>query len=78
MSPSAATISTSTPDMGDGTSESTLSVDTSKSGSSSATSSPTCLNHWTMVPSITVSPSCGILTSDIEPPKLSFPLHLRH
>ena len=69
MSPSAATISTRTPDMGDGTSESTLSVDTSKSGSSSATCSPTCLNHWTIVPSTTVSPSWGILTSDTEPPR---------
>ena len=78
VSPSAATISVSTPDMGDGTSESTLSVDTSKRGSSSATLSPTCLNHWTMVPSITVSPSCGILTSDINPPRLPLPLDLRH
>src|SRR5690606_8807155 len=44
-------------------SESTLSVDTSKSGSSSATVSPTALNHFVIVPSVTVSPSWGIVMS---------------
>ena len=37
---------------GEGTSESTLSVETSKSTSSSAMVSPTCLNHLVMVPSV--------------------------
>ncbi len=52
--------------MGDGTSESTLSVDTSKRGSSSATESPTALNQRVMVPSVTVSPSWGIWMSAIS------------
>ena len=67
-SPSLARISASTPATGDGTSVSTLSVDTSKSASSRATSSPTCLNHRVMVPSVTVSPSWGIMTSAISSP----------
>ncbi len=66
VSPSGTRISVSVPDTGQGTSESTLSVDTSKSGSSSATLSPTCLNHWVMVPSVTVSPSWGISMSAIS------------
>ncbi len=53
----------STPAAGEGTSESTLSVDTSKSGSSRATSSPTPFIQRVIVPSVTVSPSCGIITS---------------
>ena len=65
VSPSGTTISVSTPATGDGTSESTLSVDTSNSGSSSATWSPTCLSHRVMVPSVTVSPSWGIVTSTV-------------
>jgi hypothetical protein len=40
-----------------------LSVDTSKRGSSSATESPTALNHFVIVPSVTVSPSWGIVMS---------------
>ena len=67
VSPSGTRISDSTPVTGDGTSESTLSVDTSNSGSSSATCSPTCLNHLVIVPSVTVSPSCGIWMSAISP-----------
>jgi hypothetical protein len=63
VSPSATTISERTPAAGDGTSVSTLSVDTSKSGSSRATSSPTAFIHRVMVPSVTVSPNCGIVTS---------------
>ena len=63
VSPSFARTSVRTPDTGDGTSVSTLSVDTSKSGSSAATASPTFLNHFVMVPSVTVSPSCGSFTS---------------
>jgi hypothetical protein len=57
VSPSFALISVNTPATGDGTSVSTLSVETSKSGSSAATVSPTFLNHFVMVPSVTVSPS---------------------
>jgi Ca-activated chloride channel family protein len=63
--PSDTRISTSVPAIGDGTSESTLSVDTSKSGSSTATASPGCLNHRVMVPSVTVSPSWGMVTSTV-------------
>ena len=65
VSPSATRISTSTPATGEGTSVSTLSVETSNNGSSAATASPTFLNHWVMVPSVTVSPSCGSVTSAI-------------
>ena len=54
------------PDTGDGTSVSTLSVDTSNNGSSALTLSPTALNHCVIVPSVTVSPSCGSVTSAIE------------
>ena len=63
VSPSGTRISVSTPAAGEGTSESTLSVDTSKSGSSRATSSPTPFIQRVIVPSVTVSPSCGIITS---------------
>ena len=46
-----------------------MSVDTSNSGSSRATWSPTALYHLVMVPSVTVSPSCGMVTSgNVEPP----------
>ena len=63
VSPSATRISVRVPEIGDGTSVSTLSVDTSKSGSSAATVSPTFLNQRVMVPSVTVSPSCGSVIS---------------
>ena len=65
VSPSATANSVIVPATGDGTSESTLSVDTSKRTSSTAIVSPTFLNHLVMVPSVTVSPSCGITTSVI-------------
>ncbi len=42
---------------------STLSVETSNNASSAATESPTFLNHCVMVPSVTVSPSWGRVTS---------------
>ena len=61
-SPSPTRISRSTPSTADGTSASTLSVDTSNSVSSTATPSPGCLYHRTIVPSVTVSPSWGIVT----------------
>jgi hypothetical protein len=51
------------PAAGEGTSESTLSVDTSKSGSSRVTVSPIAFIQRVMVPSVTVSPNCGIVTS---------------
>ncbi len=56
-------ISRRVPATGDGTSVSTLSVDTSSSGSSTATSSPTALSHWVTVPSVTDSPRAGSCTS---------------
>ena len=40
-----------------------MSVETSNSTSSAATASPTCLNHLVMVPSVTVSPSWGMVMS---------------
>jgi hypothetical protein len=63
VSPSGTRISARTPPAGEGTSESTLSVETSKRGSSRAMVSPTAFNHFVTVPSVTVSPSCGITTS---------------
>ena len=63
VSPSGTRISVRTPAAGDGTSESTLSVETSKSGSSRSTASPTPFIQRVIVPSVTVSPSCGIITS---------------
>ena len=63
VSPSGTRISVRTPAAGEGTSESTLSVETSKSGSSRSTASPTAFIQRVIVPSVTVSPSCGIITS---------------
>ena len=63
VSPSATRIADNTPDAWAGISLSTLSVDTSNNGSPLTTSSPGRLNHFATVPSATVSPSCGILTS---------------
>jgi hypothetical protein len=63
VSPSGTKISLKIPAAGEGTSESTLSVETSKSGSSRSTWSPTAFIQRVMVPSVTVSPSCGIVTS---------------
>ena len=63
VSPSLALISVTVPATGDGTSVSTLSVETSNNGSSAATVSPTFLNHRVIVPSVTVSPSCGRVMS---------------
>ena len=62
VSSSAATILRSTPATGDGISVSTLSVDTSTSGSSTATVSPSCFSHRVTVPSVTLSPRAGIWT----------------
>ncbi len=52
---------TRVPEAGDGTSASTLSVDTSTIGSSAATVSPTCLSHSSTVPSVTDSPIAGMV-----------------
>ena len=60
VSPSWTRISLSVPAAGAGTSESTLSVETSNSGSSASTWSPTLFSQRVIVPSVTVSPSCGI------------------
>ena len=62
VSSSAALISSSTPEVGDGISVSTLSVETSSSGSSASTWSPTCLSHRLTVPSVTLSPRAGRVT----------------
>src|SRR5207245_9558266 len=53
VSPSWTRISLSVPAAGAGTSESTLSVETSKSGSSASTWSPTLLSQRVIVPSVT-------------------------
>ena len=65
VSPSWARICCTMPAIGEGTSVSTLSVLTSNSGSSAATCSPTFLNQRVIVPSVTVSPNCGRVTSAI-------------
>src|SRR5439155_5170983 len=63
VSPSWTLISTSVPARGDGTSVSTLSVEISNSGPSRSTVAPCCFSHFVMVPSTTVSPSCGMVTA---------------
>ncbi len=54
------------PATGEGISVSTLSVETSSSGSSTATSSPSAFSQRVTVPSVTDSPSAGIVT--VSPP----------
>jgi hypothetical protein len=54
--PSVTSTSASTPDVGDGISASTLSVEISKIGSSRFTVSPTFLSHRDIVPSAIDSP----------------------
>ena len=63
VSPSLATIDSSTPALGEGTSTVTLSVSSSTRGSSAFTASPGFLNHFAMVASVTDSPSVGTLIS---------------
>jgi hypothetical protein len=53
------------PAMGEGISVSTLSVETSSSGSSTSTRSPTFFNQRVTVPSVTLSPSAGRLTDSL-------------
>src|SRR5690554_6659187 len=62
VSSSCTRISSITPAMGDGIPVSTLSVDTSTSGSSTSTWSPTFFSQRVTVPSVTLSPSAGRLT----------------
>ena len=62
VSSSSAFSSRRVPETGEGTSVSTLSVETSSNGSSASTVSPTSFSHWVMVPSVTDSPSSGIST----------------
>jgi hypothetical protein len=63
VSPSWTRISLTTPEAGEGTSVSTLSVEISSSVSSASTRSPTCLFHFVIVPSETETPICGMTTS---------------
>ena len=65
---SSAVMLSRTPATGDGISVSTLSVDTSTSGSSTWTESPTFLSQRVTVPSVTDSPSSGISTGVALPP----------
>ena len=64
-------ISSSVPATGDGISVSTLSVETSSSGSSTATSSPTFFSQRVTVPSVTDSPSAGRVIDVLSPPPLA-------
>ena len=67
VSSSSCRISTMVPATGEGTSVSTLSVETSRRASSTSTVSPTCLSQRVMVPSVTDSPSSGMTTSVAAP-----------
>ena len=62
VSSSATVMPRSTPDTGEGISVSTLSVETSSSGSSALTCSPSRFSQRVTVPSVTLSPSWGIDT----------------
>src|SRR5437016_741134 len=64
VSPSLTAIFTSLPSNGEGISALTLSVTTSTKGSSRLTKSPSRLSHLSTVPSVTDSPSWGILICD--------------
>ena len=68
VSPSAARISRMVPATGEGTSVSTLSVEISRRTSSTLMVSPTAFAHDRIVPSVTVSPSCGMETVVCSPP----------
>src|SRR5262245_39231850 len=78
MSPSGTRISVSTPAVIAGTSIEVLSVSISNRLSPGFTASPAVLNHLVILPSATVSPSCGISTSiSAAPLALRSPCH-RH
>ena len=57
----ATSIASKVPATGEGISVSTLSVETSSSASSTVTSSPTFFNQRVTVPSLTLSPSAGMV-----------------
>src|SRR5665213_528354 len=59
--PSCTSSSLIVPVTGEGTSEFTLSVETSTNASYFSTASPGCLSQRSTVPSVTVSPNCGIV-----------------
>src|ERR1700688_545435 len=61
VSPSLTISSRITPVTGDGTSALTLSVETSTNASYFSTESPIFFSHCATVPSVTVSPNCGIV-----------------
>src|SRR6266853_6152991 len=61
--PASTRMAFTTPAVIEGISVVTLSVSTSKSGSSAFTASPTFVYQLATVPSVTVSPSCGMITS---------------
>src|SRR5882757_439952 len=63
VSPAATLIALSTPAAIAGTSIDTLSVSISNRLSPGFTTSPALTNHFEILPSATVSPSCGIRTS---------------
>ena len=63
VSPAATLISASVPAAIDGTSIDTLSVSISNRLSPGFTTAPGSTNHLVILPSATVSPSCGIRTS---------------
>src|SRR5438132_1084898 len=71
VSPWAAVILTSLPSKGEGISALTLSVITSTSGSSRLTKSPSFFSHLSTVPSVTDSPSWGILIGATPMPRSS-------
>ena len=66
VSPGWATIRASTPADGDGMRRSALSDVTSTISSSSATASPGCLSHSTIVASVTDSPKLGSTTDTLS------------
>ena len=68
----ATTIFFMTPATGEGISVSTLSVDTSRRGSSTATVSPSDLSQRVTVPSVTLSPSAGIVTENVMSTPISY------
>src|SRR2546426_6607553 len=76
VSPSGTLIETTFPPTGEGTSVSTLSVEISNRGSSRSIVSPSFFSHLVMVPSTTVSPSCGMVTgvANVKPPSVGLPL----
>src|SRR5438067_3889801 len=63
-----ARIFVTTPDAGDGSSVSILSVEISTSGSSSLTYSPSCFSQRMIVPSTTLSPIFGSVTEVVTKP----------